>query len=480
MDLPENLTFVDIETTGGSIIADRVIEIGILQVRKNKLLTTYQTFLNPDRPLPDEIQLLTGITPADLEKAPSFFDIKDELFDHFDDSVFVAHNARFDYGFLKQEFLRYGIKFIPKQLCTVKLSRLLFPEHKHHNLDSIIERFQFTIGNRHRALSDAKILWEFYQKVQGLFPTERFIQTVSHILKKPNIPPQLKNFNLSGIPESPGVYIFYGKSGQPLYVGKSKNIRERVFNHFSLSAGNSLEMKIYTQVESIDFIETAGELGALLKESEMIKKLMPLYNKMLRNKEKLTVARKTETDGIFSIKLEESDFINPNLLEEIMGIYKTKRAAREALVNIAKEFNLCDRFLGLEKTNSSCFNFKLGKCSGICVGKEKPIKYNLRFIEAFLNSKIKPWPYKGPIIIKEVSEAGEKEEQFLIDNWCVVQREEGETENLEGLKFDYDIYKILKRFLYRSSPFSLLPAIDGNSSGIINASAASAFSSSRV
>jgi DNA polymerase III subunit epsilon len=459
MDLPKNLTFVDIETTGGSVTADRIIEIGILKVRDNKLEKTYETLLNPDRPLPDEIQLLTGIVPSDLEKAPSFFDIKEELEEYFQDSVFVAHNARFDYGFLKQEFLRYGIKFIPRQLCTVKLSRLLFPEHRHHNLDSIIERFQFEIGSRHRAFSDAKILWDFYQKIQGLFPPEKLLQTVSHILKRPNTPPSLKNFDLSHLPEAPGVYIFYGKSGVPLYVGKSKNVKERVFNHFSLSAGNSLEMKIYNQVESVEIIETAGELGALLKESEMIKKLMPLYNRLLRNKEKMTVARKAEHEGVSVIKLEEIDFIDPDSLDEIMGVFKTKRAARETLVNIAKEFNLCDRFLDLEKTKQACFNYRLGRCMGICAGKEKAIKYNLRFIEAFLNTKIKSWPYKGPILIKEINEISGKEEQFLINNWCVIQKREGDGRNIEDLEFDLDVYKILKRFLYKNpklgSPLSI-------------------------
>lgn len=446
MDLPQNLTFVDIETTGGSVTTDRIIEIGILKVRDNKLETTYQSFLNPDRYLPDEIQLLTGITPSDLEKAPSFFDIKDELLEYFDDGIFVAHNARFDYGFLKREFLRYGIKFSPKQLCTVKLSRLLFPEHRHHNLDSIIQRFQFQIQSRHRALSDAKILWDFYQKIQELFSQEKLIQTVSHILKKPNTPPTLKNFDLSHLPESPGIYIFYGNSGQPLYVGKSKNIRERVFNHFSLSAGNSLEMKIYTQVESVEFVQTAGELGALLKESATIKKLMPLYNRMLRNKEKMTLARKVIDDGVFSIKLEETDFVDPDSLEDIMGIYKSRRAGGEALVSLAKEYSLCDRFLGLEKTKTECFSARLGKCNGICAGREKAIKYNLRFIEAFLNSKIKSWPKKGSIVIKEFDAQTEKEEQFLINNWCVSQIHEGQ-DSAGNLEFDFDVYKILKRFV---------------------------------
>lgn len=460
MDLPNNLTFVDIETTGGSITFDRIIEIGILKVRDNKLEETYQTFLNPDRPLPPEIQTLTGITAADLEKAPSFFDIKDELMNYFEDTVFVAHNARFDYGFLKQEFLRYGDRFSQKQLCTVKLSRLLYPEHRHHNLDSIIERFQFEIENRHRAFSDAKILWDFYQKIQNLFPKEKLTQVISHILKKPNIPPKLKNFAHTDIPESAGVYIFYGENGQPLYVGKSKNLRDRVLSHFTLSTGDSSEMKIYNTIESMEFIQTAGELGALLKESETIKKLMPLYNRRLRYREKMVTAVKKEVDGVCTIEIQETDAPDINNLESIMAVFKTKRQAKETLTILAKDHNLCDKFLGLQKTKGACFNYQLGRCKGICAGKEIPMKYNLRFIEAFLKTKIKSWPYKGPIIINELDPTQEKEEQFLINNWCIVQKKDGDNQNLEDLEFDYDIYKILKRFLLHQVSLPLVSQKD--------------------
>lgn len=449
MDLPKNLTFVDLETTGGSVTFDRIIEIGILQVKDNKLTRTFETFLNPDRPLPPEITNLTGISPADLEKAPSFFDVKDEVLSYFDDAVFVAHNARFDYGFLKQEFLRYGEKFSQKQLCTVKLSRLLYPEHRHHNLDSIIERFKFEIGARHRAFHDAKVLWDFYQKIQTLFPVEKYTQVISHILRKPNIPPKLKNFAHSDIPETAGVYIFYGENGQPLYVGKSKNIRDRVLSHFTLSTGDSSEMKIYNTIESMEFIQTAGELGALLKESEQIKKLMPLYNRRLRYREKMVMAVKKEIDGVFTIDIEET--ANPDIsnLENVMAVFKSKKQAREALVFLAKEHSLCDRFLGLEKTKHACFNSQLGRCKGVCAGKEIPMKYNLRFIEAFMKTKIKAWPYSGPVMIKEVDPNNGKEEQFLIHNWCVVQKQEGDNQDLEDLEFDFDVYKILRKFLYK-------------------------------
>lgn len=449
MDLPKNLTFVDLETTGGSVTFDRIIEVGILQVRDNKLERTFQTFLNPDRALPPEITNLTGISAADLEKAPSFFDIKDELMGYFEDTVLVAHNARFDYGFLKQEYLRLGERFAPKQLCTVKLSRILYPEYRHHNLDSIIERFKFEIENRHRAFSDAKILWEFYQKIQTAFPIEKVTQVISHILKKPNIPPKIKNFNYSDIPETAGVYIFYGENGQPLYVGKSKNIRDRVMSHFSLSTGDSSEMKIYNTIESMEFIKTAGELGALLKESEMIKKLMPLYNRRLRYREKMVMAVKKEVDGIFTIEIEETDNPDISKLEDIMGVFKTKKQAREALINLTKEYSLCDRYLGLEKTKHACFNSQLGRCKGVCAGKEIPMKYNLRFIEAFLKTKIKAWPHQGPVVIKEVDPESGKEEAFLIHNWCIVQKTD-ET-SLEDLVFDFDVYKILRRFMYKEN-----------------------------
>lgn len=446
-DLPKNLTFVDLETTGGSVTFDRIIEIGILQVKDNKLEKTFETFLNPDRPIPPEITTLTGISSTDLEKAPSFFDIKDELMSYFEDTVFVAHNARFDYGFLKQEYLRFGDRFSPKQLCTVKLSRLLYPEHRHHNLDSIIERFQFEIKNRHRAFSDAKILWDFYQKIQTVFPSEKLIQTISHVLRKPNIPPKLKNFQHSDLPETPGVYIFYGENGQPLYVGKSKNIRDRVLSHFTLSTGDTSEMKIYNTIESMEFIKTAGELGALLKESETIKKLMPLYNRRLRYREKMVIAVKKEVDGVFTIDIEETDNPDINNLENIMAVFKNKRQAKETLTNLAKDHNLCDKFLGLQKTKGACFNHQLGRCLGVCAGKEIPMKYNLRFIEAFLKTKIKSWPYDGPVTIKEISPEDGKEELFLIHNWCIVQKQENDNNSLEDLVFDYDVYKILRRFV---------------------------------
>src|SRR5437868_4812001 len=167
--LPKKLAFVDIETTGGRSFYDRVLEIGILRVEENQIVKTFHSLINPQAYIPPEITLLTGITARDIENAPTFRQIKDEILETLTDCIFVAHNVRFDYGFLKNEFQRENISFKSKHFCTVRLSQILYPMHRHHNLNAIIERFNFHCEQRHRALDDAQILFEFYKKIQEQF-----------------------------------------------------------------------------------------------------------------------------------------------------------------------------------------------------------------------------------------------------------------------------------------------------------------------
>ncbi|PIZ64583.1 hypothetical protein CO051_01130 [Candidatus Roizmanbacteria bacterium CG_4_9_14_0_2_um_filter_39_13] len=140
-------SFVDIETTGTSTRHDRIIEIGILRVENDKIVKKYNQLINPETHVSPFITQITGIIPDDLEDAPTFEIVKDEVYELLRDSIFVAHNVRFDHGFLKNEFKRFDMQFSMKQLCTVRLSRTLFPEHRHHNLDAIIERFNITCTN---------------------------------------------------------------------------------------------------------------------------------------------------------------------------------------------------------------------------------------------------------------------------------------------------------------------------------------------
>ncbi len=455
--LPKILTFVDIETTGTSLRADRIIEIGILRVEDNKLVRTFKSLVNPECFIPEHIVGMTGINPGEVENAPTFRQIQDEINEILDEAVFVAHNVRFDYSFIKQEFFRLEKSFSPKHFCTVKLSRALYPQFKHHNLDSLSERHGFQVLNRHRAFDDAEVLWKFYQHVQEEFETEKLTKTVDLLLKRPTVPMNIPQKYLDDLPETPGVYIFYGSSGIPLYIGKSKNLRRRVLSHFSSDQFSSTEMKITQQIESLETIETAGELGALLKEASMIKKHQPLYNQRLRYARLMTVLKKiTNPDGYECINLEENSDIDPSSLENIMGIFRSRKQAKEFLVEVSTEFNLCQKLLGVEKTSQACFGHRLGKCAGACLKNELPIKYNLRFLEAFGRTKLRKWPFDGPIVIKELSVDGQKSEGFVVDQWMCIGtiKLENNSPNLEmeqEIRFDLDTYKILNSYLKSSA-----------------------------
>jgi DNA polymerase-3 subunit epsilon len=160
--------------------------------------------------------------------APPFETVAAETMKRLEGRLFIAHNARFDYGFLKNEFKRLGITFRASVLCTVKLSRTLFPEHKRHNLDSLIERHDLQAAARHRALADAQLIFQFWQKIH----VDRSSDDIESALKAqnahPSLPPHLDAGIVDELPEVPGVYLFYGENNLPLYVGKAKDIRQRV------------------------------------------------------------------------------------------------------------------------------------------------------------------------------------------------------------------------------------------------------------
>ena len=187
----KTFTIVDVETTGGKPDFNRVIEIGILRIEKGEVVSKYKSFINPEIPVPEFITEFTGISDRQVKKAPKFCEIAEEVLALFEDSIFVAHNSSFDYGFLKHEFRRVGLEFNMQNLCTVRLSRVLFPQYKKHNLSAIIERFNFKCKKRHRAYDEAKVLWDFLQRLQKDFTPEilekvvtRTIQGISPKLQK--------------------------------------------------------------------------------------------------------------------------------------------------------------------------------------------------------------------------------------------------------------------------------------------------------
>ncbi len=461
--LPSKIAFVDIETTGGNVTRDRVIEIGIVRVENNKIVRTYSTLINPDCYVSPFIENLTGITAKELESAPIFFEIKDEVIELLKDCVFVAHNARFDYGFLRNEFKRYNTSFSYKHFCTVKLSRTLYPTVRGHNLDALIERFGLVCANRHRAFDDAKILYDFYLLVQQQFPLDVVVAAVTTALKRPSRPIHLSEEQLDSLPESPGVYIFYSEEGTVLYVGKSINIRDRVLSHFTSDVSSHREMELSDQVHHIETIVTSGELSALFKESQLVKELQPLFNRKLRLKRTMMVLFKSTTsEGYDTVSLQEINALQVSDLDRVLAVVRSKKQGTDLLRGIAKESALCPKVLGLESASDSCFSYQLGWCKGACIQKEQPLLYNLRQLSAFSQYKIKKWPFRGPIKITEVNEYDDKREYFVIDSWCYlgsIQEEVGAEISSEYV-FDLDMYKILVQYMNKPSNHRRITPLD--------------------
>lgn len=455
--LPQKLAFVDVETTGMSPVYDRVIDIGIIRVENGRVVEQYNQLINPGMTYSPFIQALTGITPEQLEDAPTFEDVYADIHRLLADAVFVAHNVRFDYGFLRNELKRFDISFSAKQLCTAKLSRRLYSRFRHHNLSALIERFGFMCENRHRAFDDAHVLWQFYQKIISEFPGEKIVTALDHVQKRPTIPNQLDPGVVDTLPETSGVYFFYDAQGNLLYIGKSNNIRNRVLSHLSSDYQSGKQMQMVKQIARIDYEITAGELGALIRESYLVKKLSPIYNRQLRRNRKLIILKKITTDsGYDSVSLETLTHIEPEEINSIVGIFPSMRRAKDFLLYLREKYSLCEKILCTDTSKGPCFSYHLGECRGACTGEEAAAKYNARFLLAFAENRIKPWYFDAPIKIVEKNDSEELLETFIVDKWCLIRQMVTNSQQssipIEPV-FDMDMYKILTRRL-RKIPYS--------------------------
>ena len=332
------LAFVDLETTGATATSDRITEIGIIEVDEDGSVREWQQLVNPGTRIPPFIEQLTGISNELVATAPAFADVADETLRRLEGRLFIAHNARFDYGFLKNEFKRLGVAFRAPVLCTVKLSRSLFPEHQRHNLDSLIERHNLAVGARHRALADAQLIRQFWQKIH----VDRSSDEIEAALKaqnaRPSLPPHLDAGIVDDLPDTPGIYLFYAGNDLPLYVGKARDIRQRVLSHFSADHSSAREMNLAQQVRRIDWIETAGEIGALLKEAALVKELQPSHNRQLRrNDEVCTWTLVDEGEGWLRPELATARDLDFGFRFACYGLFRSSKEAGEALRALAAE-----------------------------------------------------------------------------------------------------------------------------------------------
>jgi DNA polymerase III subunit epsilon len=480
-ELPQDLVFVDLETTGGNAAYHRITEVGIVRMQNGSVVEEWNSLVNPECPIPAYIAAFTGITDEMVADAPRFADIASLVLEKLRGPVFVAHNARFDYSFLRTEFRRLDMNFSAPVLCTVKLSRRLFPQFPRHSLDAVMERHQLTCTARHRALGDAQVISAFWSKLRNEVPSEALAAATLAVTGANKLPAHFPPGLADELPEGPGVYRFFGENDELLYIGKSHSLRARILGHFTHEQSEIREQKKARQTRRMDWLETAGVLGAQLKEAEWIKTQKPAYNKRVKSDNDSVTMRlqtqgsleqgaRTPGSGGFGAKepgqtpgaqsqdaqaqavgFVAIDGVQPHELADCFGLFHSQKDARKALTDIARAHSLCLKVLGLEDGAGSCVGYALLKCKGACVGKEPLLLHNMRLRMALSGLKLKTWPFPGRIALKEGHS-----EYHVLDHWAYLgtARSEEELAELAGVAtegaFDAEVYRILVRYLAKN------------------------------
>jgi DNA polymerase III subunit epsilon len=382
-ELPWNkLCFVDVETTGSAPPYARVTEVAVVSypLESQQKVSSWSHLVDPGISIPPEIRFLTGISNEMVRGAPKFASLVDQFEQLLVDGLFVAHHARFDFGFIKHEFERAGRQWPAsiKTLCTVRLSRLLDADKAPHSLDAIRIRYRLPTTDRHRALGDSMALKHFFEALCAKHGEKAVLLGIKRLMQMPSLPAHLPPDSLTNIPHTAGVYFFYGENNHPLYIGKSVDLRARVASHFGQDHKSERGIRLASEIRRIEYLETPDELCALIKEQQLIAELSPSYNVALRKKQNavLVCFDHESTQPIKTISASQVS------LQEILeghyyGPFSSKASAKKAMTELAHAAQLCLPSLGLEKRakgllGTPCFAKQVKRCFGACCGERQP------------------------------------------------------------------------------------------------------------
>ncbi len=448
-----NFVLLDLETTGAAPSYDRITEIALIRFECGVETERWQTLVNPGVSIPSFISRLTGITNDMVQGAPTFEDVASVLYDYLNGAVLAAHNVRFDYGFLKSEYGRRGAVLRQKVMCTIKLSRTLYPHQDGHSLDAIMARHSLACSARHRAMGDVELVEAYVELAKRQLGEATVLDIVRGLMQGPRLPPGLDSEFLDDISDNPGVYLFYGQNELPLYIGKSVALRSRVLSHFSGDHASGRDMQIGQEIKRVEWIETAGELGALLLEARLIKERQPAHNRKLRAHKLFSLNLAAGLNQFPLVRVVGEEEIEPEVFEHLFGLFQSKRGAMKALREIIKGQRLCPRVVGIESGKGACFSSQLQQCSGVCAGREKPELHYLRLKLALMPYRLKPWPYPGKIGVREQNATTGRVQLHIFQDWCHLKTVEDENELQDVLTsrfqpdFDLDTYKLLQHHL---------------------------------
>jgi DNA polymerase III subunit epsilon len=362
---------LDIETTGGKYNEEGITEIAIYKFDGHEVIDQFITLTNPEREIQPFVVNLTGINSNMLRNAPKFYEIAKRIVEITEGCIIVAHNAQFDFRILRTEFKRLGYDFSRETLCTVELAKDLIPDQSSYSLGKLTRSLGIPVSDRHRAAGDAMATVKLFKMLLAKDLDKKIIQESIRLEPKHQIEPRLLDI-IEALPSITGVYYMHKANGEIIYIGKSKNVRKRVNQHFTSSNPKSKKMQL--QVATVTYEDTGSELVALLKESVEIKRNKPVFNRALK--------RDIFSHGLFSFT-DTNGYINlkvarVNGQEKPITTFSNLKSAKSFVTRTTDEQNLCQKLTGIHTTNSNCFNYTIKQCFGACIDKEQSEEYNKR------------------------------------------------------------------------------------------------------
>ncbi len=362
---------LDIETTGGKYNEEGITEIAIYKFDGHKIVDQFCSLVNPEKPIQPFVINLTGINNEMLRHAPKFFEVAKRIIEITEGCIMVAHNALFDNRILTTEFDRLGYQFEKETLCTVELAKKLIPDMPSYSLGKLVRSLGIPLSDRHRAQGDAKATVALFKMLLAKDTSKEIISETLRKDPKRKLEPKMLDL-IEKVPSDTGVYYMHNEAGKIIYIGKSRNMRKRLIQHFTNDNRKSKKMQL--EVKAVTFEKTGNELIALLKECEEIKQSKPLYNRA--SKETLFTHQLTsfvDDNGYVNLKIEKADG-----RKKAITTFSNYPQAKSSLFKITQENQLCQKLTGLDTTSKSCFNYSLKECYGACIQKEDSEEYNNR------------------------------------------------------------------------------------------------------
>lgn len=362
---------LDIETTGGQFNEEGITEIAIYRYDGHEIVDQFISLVNPEIPIQPFVVKLTGISNAMLQSAPKFFEIAKRILEITEGCVIVAHNTVFDYRVLRLEFRRLGYDFKAQTLDTVELAQKLIPDMPSYSLGKLSRALGIPVADRHRASGDAMATVKLFKMLLDKDLEKTIISTFIKTEVEKGIAPKLLDI-VDRLPSRCGVYYIHREDGKIIYIGKSRNIKKRVNQHFTGTTHKS--KKIQLEVFDVTYEETGSELIALLKESQEVKLNKPKYNRaQSKTNFQWALYDQAGKNGYVNLVLEKYD---PKRKE--ITAFNSIVEAKTTLHRLTEKYQLCPKLTGLDDSKNNCHSYTLKSCDGACVGEITVEEYNQR------------------------------------------------------------------------------------------------------